>query len=368
MRSLQPAEQEDLILGVPPANDQRIWERLAEENEASAGLVGSWTADAGTDGRAAHTQPESATHEPSEVDVQAGWMDELPLWAGQGTAEPVRARSATDEAGLPDLKAQLREVVAAWKEIVPEGRSTADDLRLALEADVEALQVRWQQVAVALGRPARPVTERATVHPAAGQGAEAVNAALRDADRCSPTLHGAPEWQQLRAVREAVGHLWRTLTVGAGEYAGRLLADQRVSEFLRNVSIHACEAIARLAHLGSDRLRRGQVALPSAETLLALGNAAGAYSMSARGQGSAPAPEAGPPSLTVDVPGLRRMGEALRRPGPMSAQLRSVSASAARARSACRLPKRPAVAAGEQPAHLRHGGSAVQPGRKPNQR
>ncbi|MBO1414187.1 hypothetical protein [Streptomyces sp. FH025] len=368
MRSLQPAEQEDLILGIPPTNDQRIWERLAEENAVSAGLVGNRTADSGTDVRLAHTQPESGTHEPSAVNVRAAWVDELPLWAGQGTVEPEGARLPTDGAGLPDLKAQLREVVAAWKEIVPEGRSTADDLRLALEADVEALQVRWQLVAVAPGRRAGPVTERATVRPAAEQGAAAVNAAFRDADRCAATLHGVPEWQRLRAVRETVGHLWRTLAVGAGEYVGRLFADRRVSEFLRNVSIHACETIARLALLAADHLRRGQMALPSAETLLALGNAAGAYTMSARGQVGTFASEAGPPSLTVDVPALRRMGEALQRPGPMPAQPRSVSASAALARSARRLPKRPVAATGEQPAHLRRGGSSVQPGRKPNQR
>ncbi|MFE4519275.1 hypothetical protein ACFRMQ_34415 [Kitasatospora sp. NPDC056783] len=369
MRPLKSAEQENFILGVPPANDQRICERLAEEDAVSAGLVGGWTADAGTDDRPARVQPEPRAHAAPAVDIRAAARTEqLPLWAEEGTAEPVGARSVTDGAGLPDLKEQLREVLEAWKEIVPEGRSTADDLRRALEADVEALQVRWRQVAATPSGTARTVTAPAAVVPAARQGAEAVNAALRDVDRCDPALLDLGEWQQLRAVRETVGRLWRTLTVRAGEFAGGLLADHRVSEFLRNVSIHACETIARLAQLVSDRLRRGQVALPSAETLLALGDAAGAYSMVARRQDGVPAAEVGPPSITVDVPGLRRMGEALRRPGPASARPGGVSVGAATARSAHRPPKRPAAVVGEQPAHLRRGGSSVQAGRKPRQK
>ncbi|MFF2546646.1 hypothetical protein ACFVUY_29380 [Kitasatospora sp. NPDC058063] len=258
-------------------------------------------------------------------------------------------------------------MLEAWKEIVPEGHGTVDDLRLALEADVEALQVRWRQVAAMPGVPARLVTERAA-HPSARQGAEAVNAALRDADRCDPALRNLGEWQQLRAVREAVGRLWRTLAIRAGEFVGRLLADHRVSEFLRNVSIHTCETIARLAQLASDRLRRGQAALPSAETLLALGDAAGAYNMTARREDGAPAPEAAPPSVTVDVPELQRMGEALQRPGPVSARPGGVSVGAARARSAHQLAKRPASAVSEQPSHLRRGGASAQPGRKSRQR
>ncbi|MFF2119320.1 hypothetical protein ACFVXH_18540 [Kitasatospora sp. NPDC058184] len=272
----------------------------------------------------------------------------------------------TDQVGLPDLRVQLREVMEAWKEIVPEGRSTADDLRVILEADVEALRVRWQQVAATSRGPAGRGVQGTTVQPAAGHGAEAVNAALRDAERCGPDLRGLEEWRQLGAVREAVGRLWRTLALRAGEYAGRLFADHRVSEFLRNVSIHACETIARLAQRGSDRLRRGQIALPSAEALLVLGNAAGAYSLSARRQDGGP--NAGTPSITVDVPELRRMGEALQRPGPTAAQPGSVSARAATARSARTSPRRPTAAAGERPAHLRRGGSSVQPGRTPKQR
>ncbi|MFF2615932.1 hypothetical protein [Kitasatospora sp. NPDC058046] len=292
--------------------------------------------------------------------------DQLPLWTEKGTAEPSGARLVTDEAGLPDLKAQLREVMEAWKEIVPAGRSTADDLRVILEADVEALRVRWQQVAMPSDGSAGRDEQGVSGWPAAGWGAEAVNAALRDAERCDPDLRGLEEWRQLGAVREAVGRLWRSLALSAGEYAGRLFADHRVSEFLRNVSIHACETIARLAQLASDRLRRGQTALPSAEALLVLGDAAGAYSRSARRQDGAPA--AGAPGITVDVPGLRRMGEALQRPGPTAAQPGSVSAGAATARSARTSPRRPTAAAGERPAHLRRGGSSVQSGRTPKQR
>ncbi|MET8540246.1 hypothetical protein ABZW03_06270 [Kitasatospora sp. NPDC004799] len=311
---------------------------MAEEDAASAGLEGGWAAD------------------------------ELPLWTEQEAAEPVGARPVADGAGLPDLKAQLRQVMEAWKDNVPEGRSTAEDLRVALEADVEALQVRWRQVAPTLGGPTGPASPSSTLLAGARRGAKDVNAALRDADRCDPVLSGLEEWRQLRAVREVVGRLWRTLVVRAGEHAGRLVSDHRVSEFLRNVSIHACETIARLALLISDRLRRGRIAMPSAESLLALGNAAGAYSMSARRQGGTPAAGIGAPAITVEVPELRRMGEALQRPGPMATRPGGTSASAATARSARRIPKRPSAAAGEQPAHLRRGGSSVQPRRTPKQR
>ncbi|MFE4973371.1 hypothetical protein ACFRAR_14805 [Kitasatospora sp. NPDC056651] len=369
MRPLQSAEQDNFILGVPPANDQRIWEKLAEEDAASAGLVGGWPTGVGTDDQPARVQPESRAYAAPVVDIRAAARTEqLLLWAEEETAQPVGARPMTDGAGLPDLKEQLREVLEAWKEIVPDGRSTADDLRRALEADVEALQVRWRQVAATPSGTAKPVTEPVAAAPAARPDAEAVKTALRHADRCHPALLDLGEWHQLQAVRETVGRLWRTLTVRAGEFAGRLLADHRVSEFLRNVSIHACETIARLAQLVSDRLRRGQAALPNAETLLALGDAAGAYSMSARRWDGVRGAEAGPLSITVDVPGLRRMGEALQRPGPVSVRPGGVSVGAATARSAHRPPKRPAAAAGEQPAHLRRGGMSVQPGRKPRQK
>ncbi|MFD7454109.1 hypothetical protein [Kitasatospora sp. NPDC059827] len=374
MRSPRPAEQEDIILGVPPTSDQRTWDRLAEEDAAAAGLAGNWLAGARADGGATVQQEASTAN-------FAPQPDELPLWDQYSisSSEPVKT---TDQAGLPDLKAQLREVVEAWTEIVPEGSHSADDLRAALEADVEALQVRWRHITTTPAAPEAAAATGVTGSSIAGRSAEAVNAALRAADRSHPALQGLREWREIRIVREAVARLWRNITTKAGEWAHRLLADHRVSEFLRNASIHACERIAQLAHQGADLLRRRQGALPTAATLLVLGETASAYSTSARSRTSLPtavallssgtalqsAPRSRSSSGTIDVPDLRRMGEALERPSPMTVQGRRVSADAAKARSGRQAQRRSAAGVGEQPAHLRPDGVAVQQGRRPKQK
>lgn len=305
--------------------------------------------------------------------------DELPLWEEPRSGDPGRHLSMTDGVGLPELRAQLRDVVDAWKEIVHDGHSSADDLWAALEADVQALQVRWRHGAA---RPGAPAAGEGTAVSTTMQSAKAVNAVLHDADRLHPALRGLEEWRHIRTVREAVGRLWRTLVTKAGESAQRLLGDRRVSEFLRVASIHACERMAQLACQGADSLRRQQAVLPTAETLLALGQAAGEYSTSARRQGGRPTaealltpgaairtiPAAVPPSVTVDVPGLRRMGEALARPNSTAAQRRSVLPTAAQAKSPRGVPQRSAPAAGEQPLYLRRDGSALRQGHKPGQR
>ncbi|MFG2907684.1 hypothetical protein ACGF13_21795 [Kitasatospora sp. NPDC048286] len=192
---------------------------------------------------------------------------------------------------LPDLRAQLCEVAEAWEEVAPEELDACDDLRAVLEADVEALQARWQHVA-GLPDASEAVAAGPTGHSGARGAAVAVNAALREADRDDLALRGVPEWQQLRAVRDAVSRIWQTLVARAGEAAGRLLRDRRVAEFLRTMSIRACETIARLARLAADRLRGGRAAPASAEALLALGRAASAYGRSARQPGEPATAEA----------------------------------------------------------------------------
>ncbi|WP_157882046.1 hypothetical protein [Streptomyces rubellomurinus] len=345
--------------------DQKIWDELAESDAAAAGLTANRpVSEAGGEVR--------IPSEPMDLSFR---MDELPLWVGEGAPEPAKARSEVADSGIPDLKAQLGDVAAAWREAVPAERGTADDLRAVLEADVQALQVRWQSVAALPYGGEAPVGTRA--HGAAQQQADAVNAALRGADRHAPALSGVPEWQQIRTVREAVDRLWRTLATRAGEHADRLFRDHRISDFLRQVSIRACETIARLAQLAADRLLRGRTALPSAEALLALGNAAGTYSTFARSHGSLPTAGAllalgsdlgrdTSPAQTgteVDVPGLVALGRALRKPGPGW----EVSSAAARLRSGGAGQVRRSTPAGEQAAHPRTA-SVAQSGRKPRQR
>ncbi|MFJ7906501.1 hypothetical protein [Kitasatospora sp. NPDC096204] len=221
-------------------------------------------------------------------------MDELPLWGGELIIEQPTGRStgrpAAEGADLPDLRAQLCELAEAWEEVAPEELDASDDLRAVLEADVEALQARWQHVA-GLPDASEAVAAGLTGHSGARGGAAAVNAALREVDRDDLALRGVPEWQQLRAVRDAVARVWQTLVARAGEAAGRLLGDRRVAEFLRTMSIRACETITRLARLAADRLRGGR-APENAEALLALGRAASAYGRSARLSGEPAAAEA----------------------------------------------------------------------------
>ncbi|MGW3071486.1 hypothetical protein [Kitasatospora sp. NPDC001132] len=192
---------------------------------------------------------------------------------------------------LPDLRAQLCEVAEAWEEVAPEELDACDDLRAVLEADVEALQARWQHVA-GLPDASEAVAAGVSGHSGVRGAAVAVNAALRGADRDDLALRGVPEWQQLRAVRDAVSRVWQTLVARAREAAGRLLRDRRVAEFLRTMSIRACETIARLARLAADRLRGGRAVPACAEALLALGRAASAYGRSARQSGDPAAAEA----------------------------------------------------------------------------
>ncbi|MFJ6617918.1 hypothetical protein ACIQOW_10165 [Kitasatospora sp. NPDC091335] len=359
-------EQEDVALGVPPVPAESVRDEPAEANAAAAGLVAGLL-----EGRRSGTDDETA-----DAAEEAMSMDELPLWVEEPAVGQPEGRPAAGAVDLPDLGAQLREVAQAWQETVPDGRGTADDLRAVLEADVEALHVRWENVA-SLPDGAEPTAAAAPGRADARSAATAVDAALRDADRHAESLTGVPEWQQVRIVRDAVSRLWHTLAERAGESAGRLLGDQRVSEFLRTVSVRACETIARLAQLAADRLRRDRVALPSAEALLALGAAAGVYSRSVRRSNGLPAAEAllvlggGPrqeeaptrSAAEVDAPGLVAMGRALRRPGPAI----QLSATAARLRSGSPAQGRRGAPAAEQPAHLTPG-VAEQRGRKPHQR
>ncbi|GAA3312194.1 hypothetical protein GCM10020295_83380 [Streptomyces cinereospinus] len=112
------------------------------------------------------------------------------------------------------------------------------------------------------------------------------------------------------------------------------MADGRVADFVRRASIAVCEKVAGLAQAAADKLRRPEdrgtdrrEELPSAEALLRLGDAALEYRGPRRagGGGTPPSAKGADP---VDIPAMRRMGEALNRPMPGA---KRVSAAAARA-------------------------------------
>ncbi|MEU6547907.1 hypothetical protein [Streptomyces sp. NPDC046859] len=57
-------------------------------------------------------------------------------------------------------------------------------------------------------------------------------------------------------MRGAFGHLFHVMKERAGEHFDRLMEDHRVGEFIRKVSIAACDKIAGWAQAAADHLRR----------------------------------------------------------------------------------------------------------------
>jgi hypothetical protein len=152
------------------------------------------------------------------------------------------------------------------------------------------------------------------------------------------------------------------------------MGDGRVGDFVRRISLRACEKIAGWAQVAADRLRRtgdpeaqGR-ALPSTDALLQLGDAAREYSghrPSAAPPPSRPANGAAP--NTVDIPVMRKLGEALNR--PMPGTTKRVSSAAARGRSTTGKAGAPKPApSADQAGHLRRSGADPQQPRKPHQR
>ncbi|WP_272910410.1 DEAD/DEAH box helicase family protein [Streptomyces mexicanus] len=205
----------------------------------------------------------------------------------------------------------------------------------------------------------------------------AVNTALRRADAHVGALQEIPEWRQIQTVRGAWSHLWRVIRERAREHFDQLRGDGRVGDFFRKWSLRACERIGQWAQAGAERLLRDsdrpdaqRAHLPSAEALLRLGDAALSYSSQRGGRAEIPS---GTSAATVDLPELRKLGEALERPMPTVNKVAGpgsgVSSLAARGRSTTirRAARRPGDTV-EQAGHLRRGGPEQQHGRKPTQR
>ncbi|WP_406511009.1 hypothetical protein [Streptomyces sp. NBC_00212] len=321
---------------------------------------------------------------------------ELPLWTGPAET------SGPEEDRPVDVVADFAAVQEAWDEHVPSEKGTGADLFATLEGELQRLKALFADAVDELNPPAeaQPAPEAAPAPPAATAGSEpaaapapaapaepekaeatrdpqqsaaAVNTALREADAHAPTLQDLPEWQRIQSVRGAFGHLMHVMKERAGEHFGKLMADGRVSDFVRRVSIAACEKVAGWAQAAADKLRgsddRGtdrREELPSAEALLRLRDAALEYRGPRRAGGGGTEP---PANGAVDIPAMRKMGEALNR--PMPGAKRGVSAAAARGRSTTTKQggKKPAPGNGtEQAGHLRRGSAEQPQARKPTQR
>ncbi|WP_042404418.1 hypothetical protein [Streptacidiphilus carbonis] len=351
-------------------------------------------ADSGED------QPAPATAAPAAAGVEPA--GDLPLWTGpQESADP------QEEDRPVDVVADFAAVQEAWDEHVPADQGTGEDLFVSVEDSLRRLEalladavakahpipepspvpaaesVPAPEVPAAAAEPEAPAAAPTTAEPetagsdrdpAPAAAAAAVNTALRDADQHAPALQDLPEWQRIQSVRGAFGHLMTVMRERAGERFDQLMADSRVADYVRRVSIRVCEKVAGWAQGAADRLRRTEEhttdergELPSAEALLRLGNAAIQYSGAPRGDGGTPTRPAASAVEPVNIPALRKMGEALNRPMPAN---RGVSTAAARGRStttAKRGGKKARTEGAEQPGHLRRGPEQSQT-RKPNQR
>ncbi|WP_309049154.1 SNF2-related protein [Streptomyces sp.] len=339
------------------------------------------------EGRVERTGPDEPTP-PAVPEPEA----DLPLWTG-----PTEASVPETDRPL-GVVADFAAVQEAWDEHVPADKGTGADLFATVEDELQRLEALFAEAVANLTPPAEPQPapaptpalaaeppQPAPASPPAAmpekapdrdpqQAADAVNAALREADAHAPALQDLPEWQRIQSVRGAFGHLVRVMKERAGEHFGKLMADGRVGDFVRRASIAACEKVAGWAQAAADKLRRPdergtdkREELPTAEALLRLGDAALEYRGPRRAGGSTPPPTANG-AAPVDIPAMRKMGEALNR--PMPGAKRGVSAAAARGRSTTtKRGKKPAPgASAEQAGHLRRGSTEQLPSRKPTQR
>ncbi|MEU0287457.1 hypothetical protein [Streptomyces sp. NPDC006147] len=326
------------------------------------------------------TQPEAA--------AQPG---ELPLWTGTETP-PADTAVTEPPAGPLDVRAEFQTVLEAWEEHVPPQSGTAQDLVADLDADLATLQRAFAEAVTPATPMAVPAatdqdtaapdeSAEAAEPPSIPQQAADVNTALQQADTHATALQDLPEWQKIQTVRGAFGHLFRVMKERAGEQFDRLMGDGRVGEFLRKVSIAACDKVAGWAQAAADRLRRqgeknGSDA-PAAAALRDVVHTTTAYASLGEDRSGPPPASRDAASVTVDIPEMRRLGEALARPlpAPKDGRRARVSTAAAGGKSTTRrgtkkpngTSKKPGPAA-EQAGHLRRGGAGPQQSYKPTQR
>ncbi|MDX2394941.1 hypothetical protein NJL88_33720 [Streptomyces sp. DK15] len=303
----------------------------------------------GADAAAVVEQPDVAAATVVAPDT------DLPLSVSPGGAADVQV--ADPDA---DLLTKFREVRAAVDAMVARGAGA--DLDANVREDLIKLQNLIGGPVDQAPRADAPMSQPDPVEPGAGetspgdqqQAASAVNVALREADAHEASLRSLPEWQDMQTVRGSFRHFMTVLKDSTGEHFDRLMGDGRVAGFVRDLSIRVCDKIAKLAVAGAERLRRSSdgASLPSAEALLRLGDAGSAY-----GKRSGRSADTSPTSRSkfeVNVPDLKKMGDALARPMPGD---RRASAAAARSRSTtAKRAKKPAPGNTGQAAHLRRGG------------
>ena len=305
-----------------------------------------------------------------------------PRWEEVAPRTPAGPAAGSDKVPGPDAADDVTTTLAPAEESVPGPAQspTAQALlnlgnavplaRVNQEAagEVPGMGAALQRATATQDRVSAAATrpdadkEPGVVSGGARSGADTVNQALRQADRHTETLRNLPEWQQIQTIRGAVRHLWNVIKEKAGPHWGKLIGDGRVQDFFRTVTAKTLTGIGRLAQAGAERLqnnardRTGRDALPAAQALLDLGDAAFTHNNRNRrgGTPTAEPPAQGDRKAPAEVPG---MGAALQR---ATAKQGRVSAAAAKSRSngGGNQARKPAPATGAaaaaQPAHLRN--------------
>ncbi|MEV5950350.1 hypothetical protein [Streptomyces sp. NPDC051993] len=229
----------------------------------------------------AYGAPQWKLKDTLQVPPRPGAVAMSPRSAGPGT--PYNTDLWATELVEPvDLTEAFTRVEEAWADLVPPDLGSAQDLVAAVEDDLRILQQSWRRTVP--GPPPTPDSDRQPAAspepPVARSAADAVNAALQQADQQADAFKDLPEWQHLQTIRGAATHLWDVIKEKAGPYFERLADDIRVQGFWRTVSIRTCQSIAHGCQRVADRLRRGAKGpdLPAAEALLNASDAALAYS------------------------------------------------------------------------------------------
>ncbi|MFJ8194722.1 hypothetical protein ACIQ8D_33980 [Streptomyces sp. NPDC096094] len=337
--------------------------------------------DAAVDG-IHRTLEDALQSEHPEATAQPG---ELPLWTSTDTL-PANTTAKEPPAGPLDVRTEFQAVLDAWEEYVPPENGTAQALVAELDAGLAALQ-RSLAEAVAPAAPAAPPAARgqdvaapdesaeAAAPPSVPQQAADINAALRRADTHATALQDLPEWQKIQTVRGAFGRMVSVMKERAGERFDRLMRDGCVGEFFRKVSIAVCDKVAELAKAGADRLRPRSKEIdtdaPAADALRDVAVTATAYGSPGGGRSGSQPASRDAASITVAIPAMRQLGEALSRPLPVAGRGGDgprVSTAAARRKSTTRGAARKPSGSAEQAGRLRRSGTDQQHGHKPIRR
>ncbi|MEU8526635.1 hypothetical protein AB0C77_13745 [Streptomyces sp. NPDC048629] len=213
--------------------------------------------------RAANTtRPPAETVQPEEPTVTATTPDDVPdiiLWQGWEDEPP-----------------EFEDVLRAFDEYVPSQQATSAEIQEAVEEQLEILDEAARHAPT--HQPER--SAHAQQPAATRESADAVNAALEQADQHADVLRDSPEWQRIQTIRGAVGHLWDLFKEKAGgQYWDALREDVRFRGWWKTVAIRAVEAIGRFAYQRAEILRRSTAGeFPSADALMQLSDAALAYS------------------------------------------------------------------------------------------